>query len=70
MNDPVHPAIRRYAAGEISAMRAASVLGGRTTVADVIVLLRQAGLRPPEPPPEQARAELAHARRVLGLGDG
>lgn len=70
MNDPVHPAIRRYAAGEISAMRAASVLGGRATVADVIVLLRQAGLRPPEPPPEQARAELAHARRVLGLGGG
>jgi hypothetical protein len=36
-------------------------------VADVIVMLRQGGLQPPEPPPEQARAELAHARRVLGL---
>ena len=68
MNDPVHPAIRRYAAGELSAMQAASVLGDWATVADVIVLLRQAGLKPPEPPPEQARAELAHARRVLGLG--
>ena len=68
MNDPVHPAIRRYAAGEISAMQAASALGDWATVADVIVLLRQAGLQPPEPPTEQARAELAHARRVLGLG--
>ena len=59
--------IRRYAAGEISAMEAASELGGRTTVADVIVMLRRAGLKPPEQPPEQARAELAHARQVLGL---
>ena len=67
MNSAVHPVIRRYAAGEISAMEAASALGEPATVADVIVMLRQAGLKPPEPPPEQARAELAHARRVLGL---
>ncbi len=67
MNYPVHPVIRRYADGEISAMQAASEFGGRTTVADVIVMLRQAGLQPPEPPPEQSRAELEHARRVLGL---
>jgi hypothetical protein len=67
LNDPIHPVIRRYAAGEISAMQAAGELGGRTTVADVIVMLRQAGLKPPEPPPEQSRAELAHARHILGL---
>ncbi len=67
MSDPVDAIIRRHAAGEISAMQAASALGGDTTVADVIVMLRQAGLMPPRPPPEQERAELAHARRVLGL---
>jgi hypothetical protein len=67
MTIPVHPVIRRYADGEISAMQAASELGGRTTVADVIVMLRQAGLKPPEPSPAQSRAELAHARHVLGL---
>lgn len=64
---PVHPAIRRYAAGELSAMQAADLLGPSATIADVIVMLRQAGLQPPEPPPDQARAELAHARHVLGL---
>ena len=67
MNDPIHPAIRRYAAGKTSAMRAADELGGTATVADVIVMTRQAGLKPPEPSPEQAMAELAHARHVLGL---
>jgi hypothetical protein len=67
MNGPVHPTIRRYAAGEISAMQAASELGGTATVADVIFMLRQAGLKPPEPPPEQTRAELARARHILGL---
>jgi hypothetical protein len=67
MSQPVDPVISSYAAGEISAMRAASLLGGRTTVADVIVMLRQGGLTPPLPPPEQQAAELAHARRLLGL---
>jgi hypothetical protein len=52
---------------EISAMRAASLVGGRTMVADVIVMLRKAGLPPPLPPPEQQAAELAHALKVLGL---
>ena len=67
MTDPVHPVIRRYADGEISAMQAATALGTWASVADVIVMLRQAGLQPPRPPPEQEQAELAHARRVLGL---
>jgi hypothetical protein len=67
MNGPIHPTIRRYAAGEISAMQAASELGGTATVADVIFMLRQAGLKPPEPPREQAQAELARARHILGL---
>ncbi len=66
MTDPVNPIIRRYANGEISAMQAAGLLGEPTSVADVIVMLKQAGLSPPRPPPEQEAAELAHARRVLG----
>ena len=60
--------VRRYAAGEVSAMKAAGLLGGDTVVADVIVMLRTLGLPPPEPPPEQQAAELAHARRVFGMG--
>lgn len=67
MTDPVHPVIRRYAAGEISAMQAAGELGEPASVADVIVMLKQAGLPPPEPPPDRQRAELEHARRVFGL---
>jgi hypothetical protein len=67
MKDPVHPVIRRYAAGEISAMKAASMLGDWATVADVITMLRAAGLTPPLPSEEQQKAELAHARHVLGL---
>lgn len=63
----MHPAIRRYAAGEISAMEAATELGEPANVGDVIVLLQRAGLRPPEPPAEQQRGELSHARQVLGL---
>ena len=66
VRNEVHPVIHRYAAGEISAMEAAGLLGGDSTVADVIVMLRQAGLKPPEPPPERQAAELAHAERVLG----
>ena len=67
MNNKVHPVIRRYADGEISAMRAASILSGRVSVADVIVAPRQAGLKPL---PDQARAELALVWRVLGLDRG
>ncbi len=67
MTAPAHPVIRRYAAGEISAMQAAGELGVTASVADVIVMLRQAGLKPPEPPPERERAELARARHILGL---
>lgn len=67
MSEPVHPAIRRYAAGEISATKAADMLGGGATVADVFVMTRQAGLPLPRPPREREEAELAHALKVLGL---
>ena len=67
MTDPVHPAIRRYASGEISAMQAATLLGVKANVADVIVMAARAGFAPPEPPPEQQAAELAHAKRILGI---
>jgi hypothetical protein len=70
MTEPVqavHPAIRRYAAGEISAGKAADMLGERATVADVFVMTRQAGLPLPRPRREQEQSELAHALKVLGL---
>jgi hypothetical protein len=67
MNQAVHPAIRRYSAGEISASKAADLLGERATVADVFVMLRQAGLPLPRPPREQEQAELDHAIKLLGL---
>ncbi len=66
MSEPVHLAIRRYAAGEISAAKAADILGEKATVADVFVMTRQAGLPLPRPPREQEEAELAHALKVLG----
>jgi len=67
MNPPVHPAIRRYSAGEISASKAADMLGNRATVADVFVMTRQSGLPLPRPSREQEQAELDHALKVLGL---
>jgi hypothetical protein len=67
MNGPVHPAIRHYAAGEISASKAADMLGERATVADVFVMTRQAGLPLPRQSPKQEQAELKHALKVLGL---
>ena len=67
MTELVHPAIRRYSAGEISASKAAAILGEKATVADVFVMTRRAGLPLPRPPREQEQAELAHALRVLGL---
>lgn len=67
MSDSIHPAIRRYSAGEISANRAADLLGPEATVADVYVLTRQSGLPLPRPPRAQEEAELAHALKLLGL---
>lgn len=67
MKAPIHPVIRRYAEGEISATQAASLLGDRASVGDVIAMLHEAGLAPPLPSPDQQKAELARARHVLGL---
>lgn len=63
----VHPAIRRYSQGEISALRAAAIPGDSTTVGEVIFMTKQAGLASPQPPVEQELVELARARRVLGI---
>jgi hypothetical protein len=63
----VNPVLRRYAAGEISVLKAAALLGDKVTVGDVFVMLLQAGLQPPRPSPDRERAELEHARHVLGL---
>ncbi len=67
MTEPIHPVIRRYANGAISANKAADLLGGDTNVGDVIFMLKQAGLQPPQQAPEQARAELARAMAILGM---
>jgi hypothetical protein len=67
MNHPVHPVILRYAAGELSANQAAGLLGDPATVADVLMMAREAGLQPPPQPAHLARAELARARMILGL---
>jgi hypothetical protein len=64
---PVHQAIVDYANGTISALKAASRLGNMVTVAEVILMTKAAGLSPPQQTPEQERAELAHARHVLGM---
>ena len=58
--------LHRYAGGEISATEAAGLLGSTYNVADVIIMLRQAGLRPPEPSVAEQRAQLAQAWKVLG----
>ena len=68
MMSAVHPAIRRYAAGEISAMKAADMVGEGATVGDVFVLTRRAGLTLPRPARVREAAELAHAVQVLGTG--
>ncbi len=62
-----HPILRRYAAGELTAEKAASELGMNVSVSEVIMMLRAAGLGPPEPPFEQQRREVMHAFDVLGL---
>lgn len=66
---PVHPAILRYSRGEIDASRAADLLGRDASVHDVIAELRDAGLEPPRPPPEEERTQLERALKVLGLPD-
>ena len=60
-------AMGRVVVVDVVAMKAASLLGNGATVADVIVMLHLAGLPPPLPPVVQQRAELTHARWVLGL---
>lgn len=64
MTESVHPAIRRYAAEEIAAAKAADLLGERATAADVFAMTRQAGLPLPR---EQEQVERGHALKVLGL---
>ena len=63
----VHPAILCYARGEVSASRAADLLGPDATIHDVIAQLRQAGLEPPRPPREVELAQLERARQLLGM---
>lgn len=67
MTEPVHPVIRGYSAGEISAAKTADTLGGNVTVADVYVMTRQARLPLPRLPREREQVELAHALKVLEL---
>ena len=64
---PIHPVIRRYTQGEISALKAASLLGDEVTVGDVFMMVKAAGLVPPRQSPEQEKAELDRARHVLAM---
>ena len=63
---PVHPAVRRYSAGEISARDAAELMSGDATVHDVIYQLREAGL--PLPCHRSSAADMERARKMFGLG--
>ena len=67
MKQPLHPALRRYLTAEISALRAAALIGDHATVADVVTMVKQAGLEPPRRPLAEEHAELRRARKVLGL---
>ena len=61
----VNPAIVSYSQGEISASKAADLLGPDATIHDVVFQLREAGLSPPREPREVEQAQLAKARRVF-----
>ncbi len=63
----IHPALLRYAKGEISAGRAASLLGPDATIHDLVYQMRELGLEPPQAPRAFEEAQLAKARRILGL---
>ena len=63
----VHAAILRYSQGEISASKAADLLGPDATINDVVFQLREAGLPPPREPREVELAQLAKARKLFGL---
>jgi hypothetical protein len=67
MKPPVHPAILKYTSGELSAGQAADLLGPTATVADVIVMAKNAGLGPPRQSARDEATELAHARAILGI---
>jgi hypothetical protein len=63
----IHPAVIRYAHGEISSSRAISLLGDDATMHDLVFQLRAAGLEPPRQPREVELAQLAKARKLFGM---
>ena len=63
----VHPALIRYANGEISLSRAIDQLGPDATIHDLVHQMRLAGLEPPRAPREFEQQQIAKAYRILGL---
>jgi hypothetical protein len=63
----VHPSLVRYANGEISKATAIDQLGPDATIHDLVHQMLQAGLEAPRMPREFEEAQLAKARRMLGL---
>ena len=61
-----HPAVLRYSQGEISTFEAATIMGGDTTVHDVVHQLRQARLPLLRHDRKPDQAALAKARKLFG----
>jgi hypothetical protein len=57
--------LKSYSRGDISAADAAGAIGGGANVADVFVLLRAAGLTPPDPDGTFERAEFERAKSLF-----
>lgn len=57
--------LRRYSAGDISARRAAVLLGSGATEHDVYVATQRAGLHLPLPPQQVIDAEVRRAQELL-----
>jgi hypothetical protein len=57
--------LKSYSHGDISAAEAAGKIGGGANVADVFILLRAAGLTPPDPDGAFDRAEFEQAKSLF-----
>lgn len=69
-DDPASPdealdVLKRYAAGSISARRAAVLLGGNASEHDVYAATIKAGLRLPVPPSRVIDAEVQRAQELM-----
>ena len=58
--------LKSYSRDDISATDAAGQIGGGANVADMFILLRAAGLTPPDPDGAFERAEFERAKSLFG----